>query len=110
MKSPTLLHGNAAGCPAHLQNALEVALEGCEAIERVYRKGAKAVDDLKEIAKKLRALPTVETMLPTLALVGAPNVGKSSLVRKDCTGLVGWEISLSQAGKSKTLGIGHALK
>eukprot|EP00967_Tisochrysis_lutea_P056921 scaffold72110_cov21-Tisochrysis_lutea.AAC.1 len=41
--------GNAAGCPAHLQNALEVALEGCEAIERVYRKGAKAVDDLKEV-------------------------------------------------------------
>ncbi len=34
-----------------------------------------------QIAKKLRALPSVETSLPTLALVGAPNVGKSSLVR-----------------------------
>ncbi len=30
------------------QDALETAIEGCEALERVYRKGAKAVDDLKE--------------------------------------------------------------
>lgn len=32
-----------------VQNALEIALEGCEEIERVYRKGAKSVDDLKEV-------------------------------------------------------------
>eukprot|EP00200_Dunaliella_tertiolecta_P002390 CAMPEP_0202338654 /NCGR_PEP_ID=MMETSP1126-20121109/842_1 /ASSEMBLY_ACC=CAM_ASM_000457 /TAXON_ID=3047 /ORGANISM="Dunaliella tertiolecta, Strain CCMP1320" /LENGTH=494 /DNA_ID=CAMNT_0048929073 /DNA_START=348 /DNA_END=1832 /DNA_ORIENTATION=+ len=80
-------YANKAANASNKQNALEVALEGCEAIERVYRKGAKAVDDLKEIAKKLRALPTVETMLPTLALVGAPNVGKSSLVRVLSSGI-----------------------
>lgn len=38
------------------------------------------VDALKEIAKSLRSLPSLDTSLPTLALVGAPNVGKSSLV------------------------------
>lgn len=32
------------------------------------------------MAKKLRALPFVNPSVPTLALVGAPNVGKSSLV------------------------------
>lgn len=39
------------------------------------------VDNLKEVAKALRALPQVEYDVPTLALVGAPNVGKSSLVK-----------------------------
>lgn len=34
-----------------------------------------------QIAKKLRTLPALEVGLPTLALVGAPNVGKSSLVQ-----------------------------
>ncbi len=34
-----------------------------------------------QIAKKLRTLPVLELDLPTLALVGAPNVGKSSLVQ-----------------------------
>lgn len=34
-----------------------------------------------QVAKKLRALPSLEVGLPTLALVGAPNVGKSSLVQ-----------------------------
>jgi tRNA U34 5-carboxymethylaminomethyl modifying GTPase MnmE/TrmE len=38
------------------------------------------VEDLKEVAKKLRSLPHVDATAPTLALVGAPNVGKSSLV------------------------------
>ncbi len=39
------------------------------------------VDDLKEVAKALRKLPTIDASLPTLALIGAPNVGKSSLVQ-----------------------------
>jgi nucleolar GTP-binding protein len=36
---------------------------------------------LLQVSRSLRALPYVEPTLPTLALVGAPNVGKSSLVR-----------------------------
>ena len=36
---------------------------------------------IKEIAKTLRRLPVAELSTPTVAMVGAPNVGKSSLVR-----------------------------
>lgn len=39
------------------------------------------MEDLKYVAKALRTLPFVDTRVPTLALVGAPNVGKSSLVQ-----------------------------
>jgi len=34
----------------------------------------------------LRAMPVVDLETPTLCLVGAPNVGKSSLVRTLSTG------------------------
>lgn len=34
-----------------------------------------------QVSRSLRSLPYVDPSLPTLALVGAPNVGKSSLVR-----------------------------
>jgi hypothetical protein len=34
-----------------------------------------------QVSRALRSLPYVDPSLPTLALVGAPNVGKSSLVR-----------------------------
>jgi nucleolar GTP-binding protein len=36
---------------------------------------------LLQVSRALRSLPYVDPSLPTLALVGAPNVGKSSLVR-----------------------------
>jgi hypothetical protein len=42
---------------------------------------AQVIDELKEVAKALRKLPTVDAALPTLALIGAPNAGKSSLVQ-----------------------------
>ncbi|GLI65410.1 hypothetical protein VaNZ11_008968 [Volvox africanus] len=60
--------------------ATALSEEGAEAIEAVFTAGARHIDALKEIAKKLRSLPSLDTSLPTLALVGAPNVGKSSLV------------------------------
>ncbi|GIL76667.1 hypothetical protein Vretifemale_6225 [Volvox reticuliferus] len=60
--------------------AIALSEEGAEAIEAVFEAGARHIDVLKEIAKKLRSLPSLDTSLPTLALVGAPNVGKSSLV------------------------------
>ncbi|GIL55842.1 hypothetical protein Vafri_11344 [Volvox africanus] len=60
--------------------ATALSEEGTAAIEAVFTAGARHVDALKEIAKKLRSLPSLDTSLPTLALVGAPNVGKSSLV------------------------------
>jgi nucleolar GTP-binding protein len=55
-------------------------------MEALFRRGGGAVDDLKEMAKALRALPVAELRSPTVALLGAPNVGKSSLVRLLSTG------------------------
>lgn len=43
--------------------------------------GPAALASLAQVSRSLRTLPYVEPTLPTLALVGAPNVGKSSLVR-----------------------------
>lgn len=63
------------------KEALEAEEAGKESIEKAWRsRAAPAVDSLKEVAKQLRRLPVVDADSPTLALVGAPNVGKSSLV------------------------------
>ncbi|EFJ44602.1 hypothetical protein VOLCADRAFT_95251 [Volvox carteri f. nagariensis] len=69
-----------AGSAPNRAAATALSEEGVQALETVFTAGARHVDDLKEIAKKLRSLPSLDTSLPTLALVGAPNVGKSSLV------------------------------
>ncbi|KAJ4825855.1 hypothetical protein Tsubulata_023370, partial [Turnera subulata] len=55
--------------------------KGLQKLEEVFQHEGKAVDDLLYIAKTLRAMPVVDLETPTLCLVGAPNVGKSSLVR-----------------------------
>ncbi|XP_044503496.1 nucleolar GTP-binding protein 1 [Mangifera indica] len=60
--------------------------EGMERLEEIFNREGKAVDDLLNIAKTLRAMPVVDLEMPTLCLVGAPNVGKSSLVRVLSTG------------------------
>ncbi|KAL6505571.1 hypothetical protein OROHE_022950 [Orobanche hederae] len=76
--------------------------EGMKKIEEVFNNKGKAVDELLHIAKDrtqigigswskiktktLRAMPVVDLETPTLCLVGAPNVGKSSLVRLLSTG------------------------
>ncbi|KAL8038388.1 hypothetical protein ABFX02_11G103200 [Erythranthe guttata] len=60
--------------------------EGRKKIEEIFNSEGKAVDELMHIAKTLRAMPVVDLETPTLCLVGAPNVGKSSLVRLLSTG------------------------
>ena len=55
--------------------------KGMSEMEAYYAKHGRCVDDLKSIAKMLRRLPVAELETPTVALVGAPNVGKSSLVQ-----------------------------
>ncbi|KAI3997266.1 hypothetical protein MKX01_009110 [Papaver californicum] len=63
------------------REAEERLAEGIRRMEDIFKSGGKAVDDLLNIAKTLRAMPMVDLESPTLCLVGAPNVGKSSLVR-----------------------------
>ena len=65
------------------KNAMEARLEGFNRLEGMLktRNAILALDELKAMAKTLKNLPVVETDVPTLALVGAPNVGKSTIVR-----------------------------
>ncbi|XP_051150205.1 nucleolar GTP-binding protein 1 isoform X2 [Andrographis paniculata] len=68
------------------REAEERLSEGMKRIEEIFNSEGKAIDDLLNIAKTLRAMPVVDLDTPTLCLVGAPNVGKSSLVRLLSTG------------------------
>ncbi|XP_010274614.1 PREDICTED: nucleolar GTP-binding protein 1 isoform X2 [Nelumbo nucifera] len=79
---------NASLCSKSLskREAEERLSEGMKKLEEVFKLEGKAVDDLLNIAKTLRAMPVVDLETPTLCLVGAPNVGKSSLVRILSTG------------------------
>ncbi|KAI4305313.1 hypothetical protein L6164_028685 [Bauhinia variegata] len=60
--------------------------EGLKKIEGIFAQERKVIEDLLDIAKTLRAMPVINLETPTLCLVGAPNVGKSSLVRVLSTG------------------------
>ena len=51
-----------------------------------HTQGSAAVSRLKTVAQPLRRLPVVNLDHPVVALVGAPNVGKSSLVNALSTG------------------------
>ncbi|CAO2164326.1 unnamed protein product [Urochloa humidicola] len=55
--------------------------EGRKRLEEAFQHGQHAIDDLVNVAKALRSMPVVDLHIPTLCLVGSPNVGKSSLVR-----------------------------
>ncbi|XP_076889936.1 uncharacterized protein LOC143540855 [Bidens hawaiensis] len=68
------------------REAEERLAEGIKRLEEIFHTDGKAVDELMHIAKSLRAMPVVDLEMPTLCLVGAPNVGKSSLVRILSTG------------------------
>ncbi|XP_057437218.1 nucleolar GTP-binding protein 1 [Lotus japonicus] len=60
--------------------------EGLKKIEEIFAQEREVVDNLLDIAKTLRAMPVINLETPTLCLVGAPNVGKSSLVHVLSTG------------------------
>ena len=62
-------YASRASSAPNKQAALLLAAEGMEGLVKAYGAGAKHVDALKDMAKKLRALPHVELGEPTLALV-----------------------------------------
>lgn len=68
------------------REAEERLSEGRKELEEVFQRGQNAIDDLINVAKALRSMPVVDPHIPTLCLVGSPNVGKSSLVRILSTG------------------------
>ncbi len=57
-----------AGKAANKKEAEALGVEGFENVAAVYKKGATAVDGLKDMAKQLRRLPVVDLMLPTVSL------------------------------------------
>ncbi|CAL5010305.1 unnamed protein product [Urochloa decumbens] len=63
------------------REAEERLAEGRKRLEEAFQHGQRAIDDLVNVAKALRSMPVVDLHIPTLCLVGSPNVGKSSLVR-----------------------------
>ncbi|XP_047077207.1 GTP-binding protein 4-like [Lolium rigidum] len=68
------------------REAEERLCEGRKELEEVFQRGQHAIEDLINVAKALRSMPVVDPHIPTLCLVGSPNVGKSSLVRILSTG------------------------
>lgn len=51
---------------ANKKDAEAIAEEGLEKVAAIYKKGATAVDGLKDMAKQLRRLPVVDISLPTV--------------------------------------------
>jgi nucleolar GTP-binding protein len=72
--------GRAASAP-NAAAAKALLEEGTAELSRLFQKNSGCVRDLAAAARRLRRLPQVDPRLPTVALVGAPNVGKSSLVK-----------------------------
>ncbi|CAM9455406.1 unnamed protein product [Chrysoparadoxa australica] len=65
---------------------LEVMDNGYAAMAELFAEEGHAIQELIEVQKALRGIPVVELSIPTMVLVGAPNVGKSSIVRSISTG------------------------
>jgi nucleolar GTP-binding protein len=79
------------------REAEERLSEGRKKLEEAFEHGKWVIDDLVNIAKTLRSMPVVDPHIPTLCLVGSPNVGKSSLVRILSSGKPEVSISLYNA-------------
>lgn len=63
------------------QEAVDCGLRCIEELKVIVDKNAGILQEAANMAKVLRGLPHVDLEKPIFAFVGAPNVGKSSLVR-----------------------------
>lgn len=63
------------------QEAIDCGLRCIEEFREIIENHSVTLRQVAEMSKSLRALPCIELDRPIFAFVGAPNVGKSSLVR-----------------------------
>lgn len=61
--------------------AANSSLLSCNSVPCLVLQEGHVIQDLIDIQKQLRNIPIVQLHVPTVVLVGAPNVGKSSIVR-----------------------------
>ena len=71
---------------ASIDDASQVVANCLVEVESRLKARHLVLDELKLLGRALRRLPTVNLATPTVVLVGAPNVGKSTLVRELSTG------------------------
>ena len=67
--------------------AQDALTEGQESVTELVKGGAFSLSELDRVHKALRQTPTVNLEVPIVALVGMPNVGKSSIVRQVSSGV-----------------------
>eukprot|EP00606_Chrysophyceae_sp_TOSAG23-5_P001062 GSChrysophyteH2.ASY1.ANO1.597.1 assembled CDS len=67
--------------------AMSILEEGILTLRNLYEGGDSSPAELLELQKSLRRIPVFELDTLTVVLVGAPNVGKSSLVRAVSSGV-----------------------
>ena len=68
-------------------HALDDIMKGALAhVETLVQDRERMIKVVKEYSRSLRSVPVLDGSVPTLVLVGSPNVGKSSLVRALSTG------------------------
>ena len=70
-----------------VKGAMKALEDGERELTSVYQNGAHAIDELRILSRTLRKLPVVDVEVPTVALAGAPNTGKSSIVRALSSGV-----------------------
>lgn len=73
------------GC-ASARDANEISKRGFEELAGTMDLSREGVEHLVQLTKALRAIPVVKLLVPSVVLVGAPNVGKSSIVRAISSG------------------------
>lgn len=65
----------------------EITLSCLSQVESLLGKHDSVLKVVRDYGRDLRRVPVLDLKLPTVVLVGSPNVGKSSLVRAISTGL-----------------------
>ena len=90
LRKRILEEGKAAAARANrctnIKDAEAAHAAASSSLSSAFRKEQDALDKLLYYAKQLRRLPVVDLSLPTFVLVGAPNVGKSSIVQRLSSG------------------------